>query len=106
MVTFLPQFIMGYEGMPRRYHVYPAVFQIWHVMSTAGAVILAVAYLLPLFYLPLVAAAAGDAPAAIHGSATGLEWQTPSPPPKENFARTPRVDAGPYQYHPKGQRRT
>ena len=50
-VTFLPQFIMGYLGMPRRYHVYPAEFQVYHVMSTAGAVILAVAYLLPLFYL-------------------------------------------------------
>ena len=84
-VTFFPQFIMGYAGMPRRYHVYPAEFQVYHVMSSAGALVLAVAYLLPLFYLPgrcATATRAGNNP----WGATGLEWQTPSPPPKENFA--------------------
>ena len=52
-LTFLPQFVMGWLGMPRRYHIYPEVFQIWHVMSTGGAAVLAVAYILPLIYLPL-----------------------------------------------------
>ena len=97
-VTFLPQFIMGWEGMPRRYHIYPEVFQIWHVFSTAGAVILAVAYLMPLVYLALslkYGARAGDNP----WGATGLEWQTASPPPKENFTRQPVVTARPYLYH-------
>ena len=50
-MTFFPQFILGVLGMPRRYHVYPPEFQVWNVMSSAGASILAVAYLLPLFYL-------------------------------------------------------
>ncbi len=50
-VTFLPQFVMGWLGMPRRYHFYPDVFQIWHILSSGGAVILAVAYLMPLVYL-------------------------------------------------------
>ena len=50
-VTFLPQFVMGWLGMPRRYHYYPDVFQIWHILSSGGAVILAVAYLMPLVYL-------------------------------------------------------
>ena len=50
-LTFFPQFIMGYLGMPRRYHVYPPEFQVYHVLSTAGAAVLGVAYLLPLFYL-------------------------------------------------------
>ena len=54
-LTFLPQFVVGYNGMPRRYHHYPPEFQVWNVMSTAGASILAVGYLLPLIYLMLVA---------------------------------------------------
>ena len=49
--TFFPQFILGYLGMPRRYHVYPPEFQALHVMSSTGACVLAVAYLLPLLYL-------------------------------------------------------
>jgi cytochrome c oxidase subunit 1 len=99
-VTFLPQFIMGYEGMPRRYHVYPDVFQVWHVLSSGGALILAVAYLLPLFYLGWslrYGKPAGSNP----WRATGLEWQTASPPPKHNFDRLPVIDAGPYIYHEK-----
>ena len=50
-LTFFPQFLLGYLGMPRRYHVYPAEFQVLNVMSTAGASILGVGYLLPLVYL-------------------------------------------------------
>jgi len=88
--------------MPRRYHTYPEVFQIWHVFSSAGAGILAVAYLMPLIYLALslkYGARAGDNP----WGATGLEWQTPSPPPKENFKRQPVVTASPYLYHKTGR---
>src|SRR5439155_2829821 len=50
-LTFFPQFILGYLGMPRRYHAYPPEFQVLNVMSTAGASILAVGYLLPMIYL-------------------------------------------------------
>ena len=49
--TFFPQFILGYLGMPRRYHAYPPEFQPWNVMSSTGAVVLAAAYLMPLGYL-------------------------------------------------------
>jgi cytochrome c oxidase subunit I len=97
-LTFLPQFVMGWLGMPRRYHVYPEVFQIWHVMSTGGSAVLAVAYILPLIYLPLSLLRGRRAPRNPWG-ATGLEWQTASPPPKLNFDRTPVVTAGPYFYH-------
>ena len=93
----MPQFIMGYEGMPRRYHVYPEQFQPYHVISTAGAMILAVAYLLPLFYLTWslkYGKRAGDNP----WQATGLEWTTTSPPPKENFEQTPLVTEDAYHY--------
>src|SRR5437016_13319853 len=49
-LTFFPQFILGYLGQPRRYHVYPPEFQVYHVLSTAGASILGVGYLMPLIY--------------------------------------------------------
>jgi cytochrome c oxidase subunit I len=97
--TFFPQFIMGYLGMPRRYHVYPPEFQVYHVMSSAGASILAVAYLLPMFYLGRSLLWGERAPDNPWG-ATGLEWQTTSPPPRDNFARPLRVDEAPYCYHP------
>jgi cytochrome c oxidase subunit 1 len=99
-VTFMPQFILGYLGMPRRYYTYPADLQTWNVLSSAGASILAVAYLLPLFYLTwslIWGEKAGSNP----WRATGLEWQTSSPPPGHNFARTPVVLGGPYQYDPR-----
>ena len=96
-VTFLPQFVMGWEGMPRRYHIYPDVFQAWHVISSFGALILAVAYILPFIYLTLSlinGERAGDNP----WHARGLEWQTASPPPKRNFRTPPRIAAEPYDY--------
>jgi cytochrome c oxidase subunit I len=96
--TFMPQFVMGWNGMPRRYHYYPDVFQAWHVMSSVGALILAVAYVLPLVYFGWSLIYGRRAPAN-PWNATGLEWQTTSPPPKENFHRVPRIDVGPYAYH-------
>ena len=48
--TFFPQFILGYMGLPRRYHAYPPEFQVLNVLSTAGASILAVGYVLPMIY--------------------------------------------------------
>src|SRR3954470_15448313 len=101
-LTFFPQFILGYLGMPRRYHTYPPEFQVLHVMSTAGASILAVGYLLPMVYLLLSLRYGKPAPAN-PWSATGLEWQTPSPPPKHNFASTPVVTERPYQYSPEAE---
>ncbi len=97
-LTFLPHFVLGYAGMPRRYHRYPPEFQVWNVMSSAGASILAVGYILPLLYLLYslrYGAPAGPNP----WHATGLEWQTPSPPPTHNFEQTPVVVRGPYEYH-------
>ncbi len=96
-LTFFPQFLLGYLGMPRRYHVYPPEFQVLNVMSSAGASILAVGYLLPLVYLSWslkYGRLSGDNP----WHATGLEWQTTSPPPTENFQHPPRVTRGPYEY--------
>jgi cytochrome c oxidase subunit 1 len=96
-LTFFPQFVLGYLGMPRRYHAYPPEFQVLNVMSTAGASILAVGYFLPLIYLIWslrYGAVAGMNP----WRAIGLEWQTPSPPPTDNFEETPIVTREPYDY--------
>ncbi len=96
-LTFFPQFILGYLGMPRRYHVYPPEFQVWNVLSSAGASILAIGYLLPFFYFAWslkYGPAAGPNP----WGATGLEWQTSSPPPTENFEITPVVTQDAYTY--------
>jgi cytochrome c oxidase subunit 1 len=98
-LTFFPQFILGYLGMPRRYHVYPEEFQVLNVMSSAGASILAVGYFFPLTYLIWSLRYGPKAPAnPFH--ATGLEWQTSSPPPPENFAEQPVVTEEAYHYHP------
>jgi cytochrome c oxidase subunit 1 len=96
-LTFFPQFVLGYLGMPRRYHAYAPEFQIYNVMSSAGASILGVAYLLPLIYF-LWSLKYGKKAPANPWKATGLEWQTTSPPPKHNFHDTPIVDTPPYQY--------
>ncbi|TAX64455.1 cytochrome c oxidase subunit I [Rhizobium leguminosarum] len=96
-MTFFPQFLLGYWGMPRRYHVYPPEFQTLHVLSSAGATILGFAYLTPfvyLFYSMRYGQPAGDNP----WDARGLEWTVPSPPPKHNFDHLPVVSGPPYDY--------
>lgn len=97
ILTFFPQFVVGYLGMPRRYHAYPAEFQVLNVLSTAGATVLGVGYLLPLLYLGWslkYGEIAGNNP----WQATGLEWQIQSPPLTENFLVTPIVEQEAYDY--------
>jgi cytochrome c oxidase subunit 1 len=98
-LTFFPQFILGYLGMPRRTYTYPAEWQSWNVLSSAGASILAIAYALPLLYLGWSLFWGRKASPNPWG-ATGLEWTTPSPPPEHNFPRTPTVVREPYSYDP------
>jgi cytochrome c oxidase subunit 1 len=96
-LTFAPQFLLGYEGMPRRYHVYPPEFQALHVLSSAGAFILAVGYLLPFIYL-FYSLRSGPRAGPNPWCAAGLEWTTPSPPPRENFTTIPIVTQEAYAY--------
>ncbi len=100
-LTFFPQFLLGYLGMVRRVAEYPPEFQVLNVLSSAGASILGVAYLVPLVYLT---ASLIRLPSAERNpwKATGLEWETSSPPTEFNFVQAPVVTSPPYAYPPLG----
>jgi len=97
IATFLPQFLLGNMGMPRRYAEYPERFQSLHVASTAGATLLAFGFLCIAFYLAWslrYGARAGDNP----WNSLGYEWKTASPPPPHNFHELPTYVLGPHVY--------
>ncbi|NIR51486.1 cytochrome c oxidase subunit I [candidate division KSB1 bacterium] len=99
-LTFFPQFVLGYLGMPRRYHIYPDEFQILNVLSSAGATILGVGYLIPLVYF-LWSLKYGPKASANPWGAKGLEWEkAPSPPITHNYEDTPVVTEEAYEYTP------
>ena len=100
-LTFFPQFMLGYLGMPRRYATYPAEFQVLNVMSSAGASILGLGYLIPLIYL-FWSIRYGPVASANPWRAKGLEWETSSPPPTQNFDVPPVVREEAYAYGPPG----
>ncbi|HEY4047176.1 MAG TPA: cbb3-type cytochrome c oxidase subunit I [Acidobacteriaceae bacterium] len=97
ILTFFPQFVLGYLGMPRRYAAYPPEYQILNIFSTAGATVLGVGYMLPMLYLPY-SLKFGKIAGANPWRATGLEWQIQSPPLTENFIETPIMDHEAYDY--------
>ena len=101
-LTFFPQFLLGYLGMPRRYHVYPEEFQVLNVMSTAGASILGLGYLMPILYFTW-SLKYGKKASANPWNARGLEWETASPPPLHNFVESPVVKEEAYAYGKSGE---
>ena len=96
--TFLPQFILGSRGMPRRYYNYLPEFQFLHQLSTVGSWILGLGFLIMAGYLFASLRKKFDAPANPWHSRT-LEWQTASPPITHNFHETPTIGGGPYDYY-------
>jgi cytochrome c oxidase subunit 1 len=96
-LTFFPQFILGYLGMPRRYYAYPPEFQVLNVMSSAGASILGIGYILPMIYF-IWSMRYGPTAEANPWPSTGLEWRTSSPPPTHNFEKTPTVTWDAYDF--------
>jgi cytochrome c oxidase subunit I len=96
-LTFFPQFILGYLGQPRRYHAYAPEFQVLNVMSTAGATVLGIGFLIPLVYF-LWSLRYGKPAGNNPWGAKGLEWTTQSPPTTFNFDETPIVTEEAYAY--------
>jgi cytochrome c oxidase subunit 1 len=97
IITFVPQFLLGNAGMPRRYHTYPPYYQPMHVISTVGSWMIGGASLLVITYL-LWAVKWGRRVGPNPWGVLGLEWTISSPPPKHNFEVTPVVTHGPYDY--------
>ncbi|HEY0481150.1 MAG TPA: cbb3-type cytochrome c oxidase subunit I [Kofleriaceae bacterium] len=96
-LTFVPQFLLGNAGMPRRYYSYPVRFHILNVASSLGAYLLATALILTLAYLLISLRWGARAPANPWGS-RGFEWRSPSPPPVHNFVTPLDPTRGPYAY--------
>jgi len=100
-VTFFPQFILGLQGMPRRYYSYIPEFTFLNQVSSIGSLFIAAGFFLALGYL-LHSLFYGKKAGPNPWRALPLEWQTDSPPPMENFRHDPVVTYGPYEY--KGER--
>ena len=100
--TFIPQFLVGNAGMPRRYYMYPERFTALNVASTAGSSLLAFGFIIILIYL-LYALVRGPIAGANPWDSRGYEWNTTSPPPKHNFDVTPVITADPHSYQKPGE---
>ena len=96
-VTFLAQFVAGYNGMTRRYHDYETIYAGWNLISTVGSWGIAIGILVMIANFLISAKRGAKAPANPWGGKT-LEWQAESPPVLENFKSTPTVTTGPYEY--------
>ena len=97
-VTFLPQFVMGIRGLPRRYYDYPPEFTQLNQISTIGSFIIALGVAWTLIALIVSLFKGKKAPDNPWGANT-LEWRTSSPPFHENFETEPVVTKGPYDFH-------
>ena len=95
-VTFFTQFVLGTRGMPRRYYDYLPEFTLFHQLSTYGAYVLLLGFLVIAAYLLHSLFYGEIAPANPWGGAS-MEWKCSSPPPHDNFAETPEV-SDPYDF--------
>jgi len=101
-LTFIPQFIMGSLGMPRRYWQYDGlmntdIFHFYHQLSTLGSWFIAVSFIIMLVYF-VHSIKYGKVAGSNPWGALTLEWQTPSPAPAHNFLEEPKITHGPYDY--------
>ncbi|MER3401981.1 MAG: cytochrome c oxidase subunit I [Armatimonadota bacterium] len=101
-LTFFPQFILGYLGMPRRYHSYPEEWAALNLLSSAGASVLGFGYIIPVIYLVWSLKYGRIVTERNPWGARGLEWElVETPPDPHNFERTPIVTRPAYDYgHP------
>jgi cytochrome c oxidase subunit 1 len=97
VLTFLPQFLLGNAGMPRRYYSYPPEYQWLHVLATGGAILLGLSVILALANL-LLSIRYGEEAGPNPWRSRSFEWLTASPPPTHNFEVPPEFARGPYDY--------
>jgi len=95
--TFIPQFLLGNYGMPRRYYSYPARYHALNVASSTGATLLFFGLLMVFIYL-LVALKRGRPSGPNPWGSKGFEWLSPSPPPAHNFDTMPVITGRPHDY--------
>ncbi len=100
--TFIPQFLLGNAGMPRRYYMYPDRFTALNVASTAGSTLLAIGFIIIAVYL-IYALIHGEVAGPNPWNSKGYEWRTSSPPIKENFEKTLDYPEEPHTYHEPGE---
>ncbi len=96
-LTFLPMFVVGSRGMPRRYYEYIASFESLNQIATVGAICLGTSLFVTLGYL-IYGAFRGEIASENPWNARSLEWQTASPPIEHNFHYQPTVSSTPYDY--------
>jgi len=97
-LTFIPQFLLGHMGMPRRYHNYLPHFENLHELSSLGAFSLGMTFLFMLCYLVHSLKNGKEAPDNPWGGTT-VEWQTATPPVEHNFVGVPEIPEEPYVYN-------
>lgn len=97
-LTFFTQFILGFQGMPRRYYYYPEKFQTLHGASSIGSMVLGIGFVIMAIYL-ITSLVKGKIASNNPWGASTLEWQTTSPPPTTNFVKEPIIYYGFYDYH-------
>ena len=103
-VTFFSQFILGSQGMPRRYASYEKVsdsmlelYTMLHRASTVGSLILAAGLFITLFYL-LHSLRWGKKAPDNQWQGVSMEWETATPPIEHNFVGNPVCKNGPYDF--------
>ena len=102
IATFIPQFLAGNAGMPRRYYMYPERFEALNVASTAGSSLLAFGFVIIAVYL-IYALVRGEIAGDNPWNSRGVEWLTTSPPDKHNFPKPIVVTQDPHTYQNPGE---
>lgn len=97
-ITFFPHFILGYLGMPRRFHSYEVEYEFLNLLSTSGLILLGIGYFFPIVYLGASLFKKEEHAPDNYWNAAGLEWMTSSPPPEENFHTIPEHVPEAYNY--------